>query len=312
MVVAVAVLSVVLVASLVWGVTASRAAKAGRAKVAELEGVTAELAAAREELATTTTELSSARATSEAVSGELASVRDQLGAAQDQVASGAAELGSTRDELTGMRAELAATSEALASTTAEVASLTTELEATAAELVVTTNELAATTTELGVTRDELRATATEMASTTTSTATGAGVTTWPLERRRLGRLWRERVAIVADGPSPLDGDEPVRAAIEVLTEASREESGVPIDLVWSAAAVPERVAALLVLVVEELVAVARSSEGGELLVSATDDGRVEVEVRTEPATVLDAESTAAMAAVGAEIVSDGGRCAVRL
>jgi hypothetical protein len=108
---------------------------------------------------------------------------------------------------------------------------------------------------------------------------------WAIGRRRLERLWRDRLRLLPDEPSPLDGsDRDPEAAVRLMTEASREESGVVVDLSWSLAdALSPARAALLVLLAEELIAVARTSDGGELAVAGVPDG-IEVTLRADPPT----------------------------
>ena len=108
---------------------------------------------------------------------------------------------------------------------------------------------------------------------------------WALGRRRMERLWRDRLRLLPDEESPLDGsDGDPEAAVRLMTEASREESGVVVDLTWSLTRpLSPAHAALVVLLAEELIAVARESDGGELEV-AGDDAGVVVTLRADPAT----------------------------
>ena len=108
---------------------------------------------------------------------------------------------------------------------------------------------------------------------------------WAIGRRRMERLWRDRLRLLPDEASPLDGSaSDPEAAVRLMTEASREESGVVVDLTWSLTEPlsPAR-AALVVLLAEELIAIARESDGGELEVSAGPD-EIVVTLRADPAT----------------------------
>ena len=108
---------------------------------------------------------------------------------------------------------------------------------------------------------------------------------WAIGRRRMERLWRDRLRLLPDEASPLDGSaSDPEAAVRLMTEASREESGVVVDLAWSLTEPlsPAR-AALVVLLAEELIAIARESDGGELEVSAGPD-EIVVTLRADPAT----------------------------
>lgn len=130
---------------------------------------------------------------------------------------------------------------------------------------------------------------------------------WALGRRRMDRLWRDRLRLLPDEESPLDGsDGDAEAAVRLMTEASREESGVVVDLTWSLAhpLSPAR-AALVVLLTEELIAVARESDGGELDVSGDDD-EIVVTLRADPATdpATVAELATAVASFGWTLSTD--------
>lgn len=124
---------------------------------------------------------------------------------------------------------------------------------------------------------------------------------WAIGRRRMERLWRDRLRLLPDEESPLDGsDGDPEAAVRLMTEASREESGVVVDLTWSLSRSlsPAR-AALVVLLAEELIAVARESDGGELDV-AEGDHEIVVSLRADPAT-----DPATVAELGAAVASFG-------
>lgn len=64
---------------------------------------------------------------------------------------------------------------------------------------------------------------------------------WALERIRSERTWRQSVALVEGGSSPLSGSaEPLRVALEIEVAALREEVGAIVDLEFQ---VPEPVSA---------------------------------------------------------------------
>jgi hypothetical protein len=136
---------------------------------------------------------------------------------------------------------------------------------------------------------------------------------WALARRRMERLWRDRLRLLPDEEPPLDGsDADPEAAVRLMTEASREESGVVVDLTWSLEAPlsPAR-AALVVLLAEELIAVARESDGGELDV-AGDADEIVVTLRADPATeaATVAELGTAVASFGWSLTSDDAAAVV--
>lgn len=138
---------------------------------------------------------------------------------------------------------------------------------------------------------------------------------WAIGRRRMARLWRDRLRLLPDEEPPLDGsDGDPEAAVRLMTEASREESGVVVDLSWSLTEPlsPAR-AALVVLLAEELIAVARESDGGELDVAPGDD-EIVVTLRADPPTeaaTVD-ELRTAVASFGWTLSHDAAAVVVRV
>ena len=85
-------------------------------------------------------------------------------------------------------------------------------------------------------------------------------------------------------PSPLvEAKDVLGGALRILSEASREESGVVVDLMWHVDfdCPPDR-CIQLVRLGEELIAAMRESEGGELEVIGEEDRTVFFLVRTLP------------------------------
>jgi hypothetical protein len=126
---------------------------------------------------------------------------------------------------------------------------------------------------------------------------------WALEQQRIERLWRDRLALSRLDPSPLtDAPDACAVAVGVLAAASREESGVVIDLTWQLEPTHPALAVLVLRVAEELIATARQSDGGELeiVANATD---VQMRLLTDPpvdATELEAVVRHFGGSVGAE------------
>jgi hypothetical protein len=132
---------------------------------------------------------------------------------------------------------------------------------------------------------------------------------WALEVVRFDRMWRDHSAATPDTLSPLGETlDPARAAIEILTEALREESGTVIDLRWKATTVPGPApAARLVRACEELLAIARRVDVGVVEVDDDGSGAFVVHVRTEPPLDPPAHVVAALDAAGcAPEVAEGG------
>jgi hypothetical protein len=124
---------------------------------------------------------------------------------------------------------------------------------------------------------------------------------WQLELQRIERLWRDRLALQPHEESPLAPDShDVGAALRILTEASREESGVVVDLMWHVdfECPPDR-CVQLVRLGEELISAMRESEGGELEVIGEEDRTVFFLIRTLPPIELPERLTAVLDGFGA-------------
>jgi hypothetical protein len=106
---------------------------------------------------------------------------------------------------------------------------------------------------------------------------------WALEKVRVERLWRDRLALLPEDVSPLaDTDAEGEAAVKIFAEASREESGVVIDLSWQVHDPPDpALAVVLVRLAEELIAATRRANGGELAVE-TGPSSVLFRLRADP------------------------------
>jgi F0F1-type ATP synthase membrane subunit b/b' len=125
---------------------------------------------------------------------------------------------------------------------------------------------------------------------------------WALEAVRFDRVWRDHAAVGPDAPSPLaDTVDPARAAIEILAEALREDSGTAIEVQWKAdqAAAPAP-AARLVRACEEVLAVARAADEGVIEVHQEGSDTYVVKVRTEPPVSVPPHVVAALEAAGCE------------
>jgi F0F1-type ATP synthase membrane subunit b/b' len=124
---------------------------------------------------------------------------------------------------------------------------------------------------------------------------------WQLEEQRIERLWRDRLALQPHEASPMKlGGHDVGAALRILSEASREESGVVVDLMWHVdfECPPDR-CIQLVRLGEELIAAMRESEGGELEVIGEEDRTIFFLIRTLPPLELPERLTAVFDDFGA-------------
>ena len=300
------VLLVVAVATLVWAASSTRAASTARAEAERLRGavVDAEEAAAEAaDLAAAEARRADAAEEAATRSAEDARVAAAAQAAADEAAAVAAR---QADEAVTGRADAERTAE-LAQAAADEAverAVALEVDLTAARAgAVAAEERLAEATERVASLEEALAEAARPAVVEEAEGDGSPAPDlWPLEVRRLDRLWRERVSVVPTDPPPVaDGDEPVRAAVGVVTEASREESGVVVELCWAEDLdVPASRAALVVRVAEELVAAAHVTDGGDLAVEPAEGG-IALVLRTEPPVGLPPDLLATFASLGCEL-----------
>lgn len=138
---------------------------------------------------------------------------------------------------------------------------------------------------------------------------------WALEAMRFDRMWRDHAAVGPNAPSPLaDAADPARAAVEILAEALREDSGTAIDVRWKADDTPAPApAARLVRACEELLAVARSADEGVVDVHQDGPDTYVVRVSTEPAVAVPPHVLAALEAAGFAPLSEAqGRVELRI
>lgn len=297
---------VLLVAALAWAIVAARSAKAGRTRVAELEATLgerdaalaaqgAELVAAREAAGAATNRADAAeqRARTEATRAEEATRRGEAEAER----AGRAEASLTRAE------SLAGDERTRADRERERA----DRERSRAEEAGTAASAAEQRADAAA-RDLLAV---------QRTLDPEGL--WLFERRRLCRIWRDWVSVQLDAPCPLPARpdlDAVQAGIEILTAASREEIGVPIDLAWHVDPGTElTVAGALVVLraADELVATARRTNGGELGVTiapGAEDARLALV--TAPDQVVPTDLVASGALVGWTVEATATSLAVTL
>lgn len=166
----------------------------------------------------------------------LAAARDELVAAVDSAATARRERDDALERAQRARREATEVARRLQEQTDEVRSLTDQRD----ELTTRVDELTA----------ELRA-------ATERPPTGSGPEAlWALAMESCRRLWETSVAVVPGQTCPLDEpDAGLRTCIEIEVDASREDTGAPIDLAWDAVGEPAPGTATLALaVVREIVA----------------------------------------------------------
>ncbi len=106
-----------------------------------------------------------------------------------------------------------------------------------------------------------------------------------LEALRISRLWQEHVPGPGE-PLPVETHDDVHAALVVLAEASREESGTTVDISWLAEeAIGPAQALQIVRIAEELMASARNADSLDIIVTS-NNGTITVTALTEPETPL--------------------------
>ena len=148
-------------------------------------------------------------------------------------------------------------------------------------------------TAAGAERDELQrevvALREELAASAPPAPSGQGEGTdaevlWELALARVARTWRTSIALLPDEPSPIGGAaDTLRAAVEVLVDAARQEAGADIDLEWSgdSSGIGPQRAVLALSVVEAIIeTVAKVVAPTRLHVAVTPDG-VEIAVSTD-------------------------------
>lgn len=233
--------------------------------------------------------------------------RSSLSAAESRVAELADRLETTEREATAAAADLSearAKLEAERQHSTELASARDEAEARADKA-----ERSAAEAEEARADAEARAERAEAAASDPL----APMALWALETVRLDRLWRDLVVPDPSTTSPLatTGD-PSRSAAEIFADALREQSGTSIEVVWRVgSAVPPAPGAVLVRVVEELLAVARAADTGTLTVH--DDGDdIVVVLDTDPPVTAAAHLRAALEAAGTQPIDAEDRVEVRV
>lgn len=98
---------------------------------------------------------------------------------------------------------------------------------------------------------------------------------WELALARAEATWRTSISLSLDEESPLaSSQQPLRAAIEILIEAAREEAGADMELEWSGAVpVPPASAVVVFSLVESVIAsVAKSAGSTTVRVTVSEDG----------------------------------------
>jgi hypothetical protein len=139
--------------------------------------------------------------------------------------------------------------------------------------------------EVAALRDELAVSVPSAAAGSEEQAADAEVL-WELALARVSRTWRTSIALLPDEPSPIEGaPDTLRAAVEVLVDAAREEAGADIDLEWSgdSSTIGAHRAVLALSVIEAIIeTVAKVVAPTHLHVTVTPRG-VELAVTTDEA-----------------------------
>lgn len=132
-----------------------------------------------------------------------------------------------------------------------------------------------------------------------------------LEALRISRLWQEHVPGPGE-PLPVDTRDEVHAALVVLAEASREESGTTVDISWQLdQAVAPGKALSIVRIAEELMAGARNADSLSLTLTA-EDGSITVTARTDPPVTLSRQLASILETTGWITTFEAGEVVLRL
>ena len=146
------------------------------------------------------------------------------------------------------------------------------LEAARDEAVTERDRATAQVAELGAELDQARA---ELdARPAAGGPVGDPALLWSLALGRIERLWRTSIAVQPGERSPIEtADEPLRAALEVLADATHEESGADISIRWEGdTPVPPARAVVALAVAESVVAgLAKADERIEIVVRPSAD-----------------------------------------
>lgn len=136
--------------------------------------------------------------------------------------------------------------------------------------------------ELVEVRSQLDATRAQVAEAQVHGASAPGAGTvgvlWSSTLVRVEQIWRTSISLGLDEASPLDrADDPLRAALEIVIGAAREESGALIDLHWTVdVPVPAEPALVVLALVESVVAVVAKRAGSTAVHVGSDGEHVEV------------------------------------
>lgn len=318
---------------------AERDALTARAEVAEGEAETTrtELAAttvratrAEQEATAAATRADTAERQGTELEARLAEREQALTEAAERLGAVEAELADATGRTEALEAEVAAAGERVVALEADLVEVTGRETALAEELAAGRARVDELDAEVAERRDEVARLEAELAAAARFDADGW----WRLETRRADRLWHDRVALPG-WPDPMvpDGvsrDEHLREAVRVFTETSREESGVVIDLTWDVGRdLPPDLCVAVLRLAEELVAVARASDGGELSVvrhetttgptaAGTDTagargaGVLEVRLATEPSVPAPADLAESIARFGWSAADDHGTITITI
>lgn len=133
-----------------------------------------------------------------------------------------------------------------------------------------------------------------------------------LEAGRISRLWQETVPGPGE-PLPVETHDDVHAALAVLAEASREESGTTVDIDWNLdRQAGPGLALCIVRVAEELIAASRNADTARIEVHANDEGSVLLSLHTEPSVPMPTNLTEVLASTGWIDTLDVGEVVLRL
>lgn len=119
-----------------------------------------------------------------------------------------------------------------------------------------------------------------------------------LEAVRIARLWQEHVPGPGE-PIPVDTPNEVHAALTVLAEVSREDSGTTVEVGWNlSTAITPSLALCVVRLAEELIAAAREADVAMLDLADVPKGGISLTMTTTPAVNIPAQLEAVLRSTG--------------
>lgn len=133
-----------------------------------------------------------------------------------------------------------------------------------------------------------------------------------LEAVRIARLWQEHVPGPGE-PIPVETPDEVHAALTVLAEVSREDSGTTVEITWNLGdGIAPNVALCIVRLAEELIASAREADVAALDLSDLPGGGIRLTMKTTPPVALSGQLESVLRSTGWVRVLESGELTLEI